>query len=73
MQYTIAIVEYTRLCGPLKASLEKLHELEREIEENERLQRESQEEVGLNTVIYIEFPDTYTRNSLHINYSNCVK
>jgi hypothetical protein len=51
VQYTIAIVEYTRLCGPLKASLEKLHELEREIEENERLQRESQEEVRLNTVM----------------------
>ncbi|XP_052708586.1 uncharacterized protein LOC128183562 isoform X10 [Crassostrea angulata] len=45
VQYTIAIVEYTRLCGPLKGSLEKLHELEREIEENERLQKESQEEV----------------------------
>ena len=38
-------MEYTRLCGPLKGALEKLHELEREIEENERLQRESQEEV----------------------------
>ncbi len=46
VQYTIAIVEYTRLCGPLKASLERLHELEREIEENERMQREKEERVG---------------------------
>lgn len=44
-------MEYTRLCGPLKGALEKLHELEREIEENERLQKESQEEVGLNLAI----------------------
>jgi len=46
VQYTIAIVEYTRLCGPLKTSLERLHELEREIEENERIQREREEEVN---------------------------
>lgn len=45
VQYTIAIVEYTRLCGPLKSSLERLNELQREIEENERIQRERQEEV----------------------------
>lgn len=40
VNYTIAIVEYTRLCGPLKAAIERMHELEREIEENDRLQRE---------------------------------
>ncbi|CAL1527205.1 unnamed protein product [Lymnaea stagnalis] len=39
VHYTIAIVEYSRLCGPLKSSLERMHELEREIEENERLQK----------------------------------
>ena len=47
VQYTIAIVEYTRLCGPLKAAMERLNELEREIEENERLQRLQEEEVSL--------------------------
>ena len=46
VSYTIAIVEYTRLCGPLKQSLERKHELEREIEENERLQRERENEVS---------------------------
>ncbi|KAF6026452.1 hypothetical protein EB796_015243 [Bugula neritina] len=40
VQYTIAIVEYTRLCVPLKAALEKQHKLEREIEENERIAKE---------------------------------
>ncbi|XP_035829673.1 dynein heavy chain 5, axonemal isoform X2 [Aplysia californica] len=44
VHYTIAIVEYTRLCGPLKSALERLHELEREIEENERLQKQQEEE-----------------------------
>ncbi|KAK3577475.1 hypothetical protein CHS0354_032326 [Potamilus streckersoni] len=43
VQYTIAIVEYTRRCGPLKAARERLHELKREIEENERLQKERDE------------------------------
>jgi len=46
VQYTIAIVEYTRRCGPLKTSLERMHELEREIEENDRLQREKEKEVS---------------------------
>lgn len=46
VNYTIAIVEYTQLCGPLKQSLERMHELEREIEENERIQREKENEVG---------------------------
>ena len=41
-------MEYTRLCGPLKASLEKVHELEREIEENDRIQREKEEHVSDN-------------------------
>ena len=47
VNYTIAIVEYTRRCGPLKAALEKMHELQREIEENERLQKEKEKEVKL--------------------------
>ena len=41
VQYTIAIVEYTRRCGPLKAAMERMHELEREIEENERMQKQA--------------------------------
>lgn len=45
VQYTIAIVEYTRRCGPLKASMERMHELEREIEENERMQKQAEAEV----------------------------
>ena len=48
VNYTIAIVEYTRLCGPLKAALEKQNELIREIEENERVQKEKDEQVGNN-------------------------
>ena len=42
----MAIVEYTRLCGPLKAAQERMQELQREIEENERLQREKENQVG---------------------------
>ena len=45
VNYTIAIVEYTQLCGPLKTALEKTQELQREIEENERLQKEKENEV----------------------------
>lgn len=45
VNYTIAIVEYTQLCGPLKNALEKVQELQREIEENERLQMEKENEV----------------------------
>ncbi|XP_041355189.1 dynein gamma chain, flagellar outer arm-like isoform X3 [Gigantopelta aegis] len=52
VQYTIAIVEYSWLCGPLKAALERLTELEREIEENERLQR-LQEEEWSRTPLYL--------------------
>ncbi|XP_070190368.1 uncharacterized protein [Littorina saxatilis] len=44
VQYTIAIVEYTRRCGPLKAAMERMHELEREIEENERMQKQAEAE-----------------------------
>ncbi|XP_064629693.1 uncharacterized protein LOC135488785 isoform X2 [Lineus longissimus] len=44
VQYTIAIVEYTKLCGPLKQALERQHELEREIEESERLTQEKEAE-----------------------------
>lgn len=47
VQYTIAIVEYTRRCGPLKAAMERMHELEREIEENERMQKLAEEEAKL--------------------------
>ena len=49
-----AIVEYTRLCGPLKAALERLQELQREIEENERLQREREEEVHKGLIYFVE-------------------
>ena len=52
VHYTIAIVEYTRLCGPLKAALERLHELEREIEENERLQKQQEEEVSITASVF---------------------
>ena len=45
VQYTIAIIEFTRLCGPLKSALEKQHKLEREIEENERIAREKANKV----------------------------
>ncbi|KAK6187606.1 hypothetical protein SNE40_005595 [Patella caerulea] len=44
VKYTIAIVEYCRLCGPLKAAKERQQELTREIEENERKQRQQEEE-----------------------------
>lgn len=71
VQYTIAIVEYTRLCGPLKGALEKLHELEREIEENERLQKESQEEVWLNLAIslveYSIHSHQYMFSNIYVN------
>lgn len=46
VQYAIAIVEYTRLCGPLKIALEKQNELLREIEENERVQQVKDEQVS---------------------------
>ncbi|XP_053397319.1 dynein axonemal heavy chain 5-like isoform X6 [Mercenaria mercenaria] len=46
VQYTIAIVEYTRRCGPLKAALERMNELQREIEENDRLQKEKEQEAA---------------------------
>ena len=45
VQYTIAIVEYSRLCTPLKAALDKSQELQREIEENERIQKEKENDV----------------------------
>ena len=53
VQYTIAIVEYTRRCGPLKASLERMNELQREIEENDRLQKEKEQEVMISFLITI--------------------
>ena len=48
VQYAIAIVEYTRLCGPLRIALEKQNELMREIEENERVQQIKDEQVHSN-------------------------
>ncbi|BFZ10052.1 hypothetical protein BsWGS_13093 [Bradybaena similaris] len=44
VHYTIAIVEYSRLCGPLQMALERMHELEREIEKNEELQKQQEQE-----------------------------
>ncbi|ESO89151.1 hypothetical protein LOTGIDRAFT_229063 [Lottia gigantea] len=44
VNYSIAIVEYCRLCSPLKAAKERQQELAREIEENERKQRQQEEE-----------------------------
>ncbi|XP_077977225.1 dynein axonemal heavy chain 8-like isoform X3 [Glandiceps talaboti] len=41
--YTCAIVEYAQRCGPLKESLKKLEDLEKEKELNERMQREREE------------------------------
>ncbi|KAL5010133.1 hypothetical protein ScPMuIL_012438 [Solemya velum] len=65
VQYTIAIVEYTRRCGPLKVSMERLHELEREIEENERLQKELEEEPKEEVEEKIQEPDIiYTEDDL---------
>jgi hypothetical protein len=56
VQYTIAIVEYTKMCGPLKTALEKQHELEREIEEGERLSKEKEAEVRFqNTFTFMYF------------------
>ena len=46
VQYTIAIVEFTRLCGPLKAAIERVNELEAEMEENRKLQEEREARVG---------------------------
>ncbi|XP_025098007.1 LOW QUALITY PROTEIN: dynein gamma chain, flagellar outer arm-like [Pomacea canaliculata] len=47
VQYTIAIVEYTRRCLPLKTATERMNELEREIEENERQQKQAEQEALL--------------------------
>lgn len=45
VQYTIAIIEFTRLCTPLRSALDRQHQLEREIEENERIAREKANKV----------------------------
>lgn len=45
VQYTIAIIEFTRLCTPLKSALDRQHQLEREIEENERIAKEKANKV----------------------------
>lgn len=45
VQYTIAIIEYSSLCGPLRSAIERQHQLEREIEENERIAREKARKV----------------------------
>ncbi|WAR07684.1 DYHG-like protein [Mya arenaria] len=57
VQYTIAIVEYTRRCGPLKSALERMHELQREIEENDRLQREKEKEPKEEETEEVEFQE----------------
>ncbi|KAI8520697.1 hypothetical protein Bbelb_004510 [Branchiostoma belcheri] len=44
LQYTIAIVEYTQLCGPLQIAKERLQNLQDEIEESERLEKEQEVE-----------------------------
>ena len=46
-------MEYTRRCGPLKTALEKMHELEREIEENDRLQKEKEKEVRIMIILHL--------------------
>ena len=46
LNYTIAIVEYTRLCGPLRAAMDRMTELQREIDENQRIQREKEQAVS---------------------------
>ncbi len=43
-------MEYSRLCAPLKASLEKVTELKREIEQNEQTEKEKLETVNSNIV-----------------------
>ncbi|XP_066278010.1 uncharacterized protein [Branchiostoma lanceolatum] len=45
LQYTIAIVEYTQLCGPLQIAKERLQNLQDEIEESERLEKEQEVEL----------------------------
>lgn len=40
VQYTIALVEYSQRCGPLRKAADRMHELEREIEETERIRHE---------------------------------
>ena len=40
VQYTIALVEYSQRCGPLRKAADRMHELEREIEETERIRNE---------------------------------
>jgi hypothetical protein len=42
VQYAIAIVEYTQLCEPLQAALNKQAELMREIAEIERINHEKE-------------------------------
>ncbi|CAH1226669.1 DNAH5 [Branchiostoma lanceolatum] len=46
LQYTIAIVEYTQLCGPLQIAKERLQNLQDEIEESERLEKKQEVEVS---------------------------
>ena len=55
VNYTIAIVEYTRLCGPLKTAIERMHELEREIEENARIQKEKEQAVSYLKLLFQSF------------------
>lgn len=70
VQYTIAIVEYTRRCLPLKTATERMNELEREIEENERQQKQAEQEVR-NTCPYFIASATYYCN-LQKHFSCCL-
>lgn len=47
VHYAIAILEYSRLCGPLRAAKEKVESIRREMSENERRKQETESEVML--------------------------
>lgn len=47
VHYAIAILEYSRLCGPLRTAKEKVESIRREISENERRKQETESEVKL--------------------------
>lgn len=46
VHYAIAILEYSRLCGPLRAAKERLDAIRREMAENERRKQEMENEVN---------------------------
>lgn len=45
VHYAIAILEYSRLCGPLRMAKEKVDAIKKEISENERRKQEIEKEV----------------------------